>query len=150
MKNFLYNFGLCIIFGIAHSITTIIMGLILVNQYTPLFLSFSESAEKYFQPMHIFPMIILAIATPIIVIAFSKEQYLLEISKNKNLGIKILDTIVLSLIFGVVTTSGLVYLLYSQLSIHQTIQSFALTVLATTIGFAGMKICENMYAIFKK
>jgi len=150
MNKFLRNLGLAIVFGIAHSITTITSMAILINQYTSLYIGFSEKTMSYFRPEHIIPMILITICLPIFIIARSKEHYLFAASKSKGITIKILDSITLSLIFGFLTSSGLVYLLYSLFSIHQTPQSFAITLLATIIVFAGMLISGNMYSMLKK
>lgn len=150
MNKTLNNLGYSIVFGVAHSITTIISMAILINQYTSLYLGFSEKTMSYFRPEHILPMILVTICLPVFIVASSKERYLFTENKSKGFAFKILDSIILSVIFGFLTSSGLVYFLYSQFSVHQTPQSFITTLLAFTIVFAGMIISGNMYAMFKK
>ncbi len=150
MNKFLKNLGLAIIFGIAHSITTITSMVILINQYTSLYFGFSETTMSYFLPEHILPMILVTICLPVFIVARSKERYLFTENKSKGFPFKILDSIILSVIFGFLTSSGLVYFLYSQFSVHQTTQSFMTTLLAFTIVFAGMIISGNMYSLLKK
>lgn len=150
MNKCIRNLGLAIIFGIAHSITTITSMVILINQYTSLYFGFSETTMGYFRPEHILPMILITICLPIFIIATSKERYLFTESKSKGFVFKVLDSIILSIIFGFLTGSGLVYFLYSQFSVHQTPQSFMTTLLAFTIVFVGMIISGNMYSLLKK